>query len=108
MIMGDTHLDELRKALERKGWKVLSQGDGDSYRISAVWRVQRSNNAEVTELLFEGFDDLKVLPVAQSYACRVKDKREVSIYLGSMKEFKKALPGFISELDALEDAKKNV
>ena|SRR5438132_8935710 len=106
--MGDTHFDELRKALERRGWKVISEEDGDGYRISRVWRIQRSSRAEVTDILFEGFDDLQVLPMPQAYACRVKDRKDISIYFGSMKEFRKALPGFISGLDILEDGKKNV
>jgi len=71
-----------------------------------VWRIQRSSHAKVTDLLFEGFYDLQVLPIAQAYVCRVKDREDISIYFGSMKEFKKARPGFISELDMLEDAKK--
>jgi hypothetical protein len=100
--MGDTHLQELRSALESKGWQLLSQDEGDCYRISAVWRVQRSTRIEPTELLFQGLDDLHVLPIQQSYACEVRDHKEIAIYFGSMRQFRKALPGFVTVLDQLE------
>ena len=100
--MGDTHLDELRTALEQKGWRLLSQQDGDGYRISGVWRIQRSTRIGLTEILFEGFDDMRTLPVEQSYACEVKGHKELGLYFGSMKEFRKALPAFVRALDVLE------
>ena|SRR5258708_18836394 len=106
--MGDTHLNEMRKALERKGWNILSEEEGDGYRISRVWRIRRSTRAETTELLFDGMDDLQVLPVERAYGCHAAGRESLSIYFGSMKEFRKALPEFVSRLDSLEDEKKNV
>ena len=107
--MGDTHLHELRSVLEKKGWNVLSEDEGDGYRISAVWRVQRSTRVGLTELLFEGVDDLCCLPLEQAYACKVKGWKNASLYFGSMKEFRKALPEFIAALDRVEtEAIKNV
>jgi hypothetical protein len=106
--MGDTHLSELREALDRKGWKFLSEQEGDGYGISGVWRIQRSTRAEVTELYFEGLDDLRVLPMAQAYGCHIKGQEAHGIYFGSMKEFRKSLPGFISGLDRIENEKKSV
>jgi len=108
--MGDTHLDELRNALENKGWKVISQDEGDGYSISAVWHIQRSTRAEPTALLFEGLDDMRTLPIEQAYACKVKGRKNASLYFGSMKEFRKALLGFVSALDRIEqdEIKKTV
>src|SRR5262245_57077605 len=100
--MGDTHLQELRTALEQKGWRLLSQTEGDGYRISGVWRIQRSTRREPSEILFEGLDDKQTLPVERAYACEVKGHKEISLYFGSMKEFAKALPAFIRALDVLE------
>jgi hypothetical protein len=100
--MGDTHLHELRTALEEKGWRMISQDAGDGCRISRVWRIQRSTRVRPTEISFEGLDDMRTLPVEQAYACEVKDHKEIGLYFGSMKEFKKALPAFIRALDALE------
>ncbi len=106
--MGDTHLNELRRALQDKGWRVLSEREGDGYKISRAWQIQRSTTAAVTELLFDGLDDLQVLPIERAYACHVAGRRSVSIYFGSMKEFWKALPTFMSRLDSLENEKKSV
>lgn len=100
--MGDTHLHELRNALEGNGWSLVTEEEGDGYRISAVWRIQRSTRIEPTQLLFEGLDDLRTLPIEQAYACEVKGRKDVSLYFGSMKEFRKALPKFISALDTVE------
>ena len=105
--VGDTHLNELREALEEKGWLVLSEKEGDGYRLSRVWQIQRSTKAAATELLFDGLDDLQVLPIERAYACHVADKKNLSIYFGSMKEFRKALPTFVAGLDGLEDEKKS-
>ena len=100
--MGDTHLHELKIALEEKGWRLISQEEGDGYRISGVWRIQRSTRVRPTEILFEGLDDMRTLPVEQAYACEVKEHKDISLYFGSMKEFRKALPAFVHSLDALE------
>ena len=100
--MGDIHLHELRCALEKKGWRLVSEEEGDGYRISAVWRIQRSTRAEPLELLFNGLDDLRTLPLEQAYGCEIKDRHEVSLYFGSMKEFRNALPNFTSALDGVE------
>ena len=35
--MARWHLDELRSALERKGWRVVAQLPGDDYRVAATW-----------------------------------------------------------------------
>ena len=100
--MSDAHLRELRRALEQKGWRVLSEEEGDGYRVSGVWRIQRSTREEPAELLFEGFDDIRVLPVERAYACEVRGHKEIGLYFGSMKEFRKALPAFVRGLDVLE------
>jgi hypothetical protein len=100
--MGVAHLHELRTALEEKGWSLISQEEGDGYRISGVWRIQRSTRLRPTEILFAGLDDMLTLPVERAHACEVKDHKQIGLYFGSMKEFRKALPAFIRALDALE------
>ncbi len=100
--MGDSHLHELRTALEEKGWRLLSEEQGDGYRISGVWRIQRSTRVRPTEIFFEGLDDLQTLPVERAYACTVKDHKDIGLYFGSMKEFRKVLPAFVYALDVLE------
>ncbi len=100
--MGDTHLSELKTALEKKGWRLISQLEGDGYRISGVWRIQRSTRIPPTEVLFAGLDDMQTLPIERAYACEVKEHKEIGLYFGSMKEFRAALPAFVHALDALE------
>ncbi len=100
--MSDTHLHELRTALEQRNWHLISQEEGDGYRISGVWRIQRSTRVPPTEIVFEGLDDLRTLPVERAYACEVKDHKEIGLYFGSMKEFRRALPAFVRALDMLE------
>ena len=106
--MGDTHLSELETALEQKGWRLISREKGDGYRVSGVWRVQRSARVPPTEILFAGLDDMRTLPVERAYACEVKDHKDISLYFGSMKEFRKALPAFVHSLDALETNETNI
>jgi len=107
--VSDAHLKELRTALEQKGWRVLSEEEGDGYRISGLWRIQRSTRVEPTELLFEGLDDMRTLPVERAYACAVKNHKDVGLYFGSMAEFRKALPAFVRALDELQvNEPKNV
>jgi hypothetical protein len=100
--MGDTHLNELRTGLEEKGWRLISRGEGDGYRISEVWRIQRSTRIGPTEIVFDGLDDMRTLPVERAYACEVKDHKDIGLYFGAMKEFRKALPAFLRALDTLE------
>jgi hypothetical protein len=106
--MGDTHLHELKVALEEKGWHLISQEEGDGYRISGVWRIQRSTRMHPAEIVFAGLDDMRTLPVERAYACEVKDHKDIGLYFGSMKEFRKALPAFLHALDTLETNKTKI
>lgn len=67
------HLDELRNALERKGWRVVTELPGDDYAISASWEIQRSGDPHKPVIDFSGLDDMQTLPVDQSYGCEVRD-----------------------------------
>lgn len=79
--MAQWHLDELRIALERSGWRLTSELPGDDYRISGSWTLQRSGNTAGLIIDFEGLDDMKTLPVAQSYACSARGT-PTSLYFG--------------------------
>ena len=78
--MAGWHLDDLRAALERKGWNIVEL-EGDDYRVSGTWQLRRSNDPRTVFVDFEGLDDLKTLPLEQSYACRVRGTRN-SLYFG--------------------------
>ena len=78
--MAQWHLDELRAALERRGWRVTIDLPGNDYDISATWRLVRSGQQPIEVFLeFDGLDDLNTLPVTESYACSVRGTRQ-SLY----------------------------
>ena len=70
--MATWHLEELRNALERKGWRVVAELPGDDYRVSATWELQRSGDPRSLVIDFDGLDDMKTLPLDESYACSVR------------------------------------
>ena len=71
--MAQWHLDELRTALERRGWRVTIDLPGNDYDISASWLLERAGEepAEL-QLDFDGLDDLNTLPVTESCACSAR------------------------------------
>ncbi len=70
--MARWHLDELRNALERKGWRVVAELPGDDYRVSATWELRRSGDPRSLLIDFDGFDDMNCLPLDESYACQAR------------------------------------
>jgi hypothetical protein len=70
--MAQWHLDELRRALERKGWRVAAELPGDGYKVSATWELRRSGDPRTLFLDLDGLDDMRVLPPAESYGCTVR------------------------------------
>jgi hypothetical protein len=76
-IMASWHLTELRTALETRGWRLVTELPGDHYAISGTWECRRAGDARVLLLDFEGLDDMKALPLAESYACRARGTSHV-------------------------------
>jgi hypothetical protein len=71
--MAQWHLDELREALHRRGWRLTEEMPGDDYRISASWALERSGQQPARMVIdFEGLDDMNTLPISESYACSVR------------------------------------
>jgi hypothetical protein len=77
--MAQWHLDELRGALERKGWRVVAEHPGDDYKVSGTWELHRSRDSRVVLIDFEGLDDLHALPIDESYACSMRGSKH-SLY----------------------------
>lgn len=67
--MADWHLTDIEEALKRRGWRIVERLPGDDYRISATWRIERGNDQRAVLIDFDGLDDLKILPIGQSYSC---------------------------------------
>lgn len=111
--MAQWHLDELKNNIERRGWRVLSQQDGDEYRISATWVIQRRTQSEPLFIDFDGLDDLKTLPIEQSYGCEVREHPSISLYFSRKghktssrsrrANWRQGVSDFVAQLDALEE-----
>lgn len=70
--MAQWHLDELRMALERRGWRLASELPGDDYKISGTWALERAGQPNQLIIDFDGLDDMNTLPMAESYACSIR------------------------------------
>jgi len=73
--MADWHLNELREAFERRGWRLVAEHPGDGYRTSASWEIARSGQRSNLFLDFDGLDDMQTLPLDESYGCGVRESR---------------------------------
>jgi hypothetical protein len=103
--VADWHLKDLRATLERRGWRFSGELPGDDRAISATWSFERSGNG-LTKLLvdFDGLDDLQVLPLSESYACRARGT-EFSLYFRRRGHNDPAARDrWVSELDAFVNA----
>jgi len=72
-------LDEIRAALEKRGWRLTAELPGNGYNISATWQFERSGDPRTLLIDFSGLDDMETLPVKQSYGCDVRG-RSVGLY----------------------------
>ena len=108
--MPDWHLQEIRDALESRGWRFVAEHPGDDYRVSATWEIERSTKKPPVFIDFNGLDDLNTLPLEQSYGCRVRGSDSTSLYFGRKGEggsrrrqnWRRDLQRFLDELDSLE------
>lgn len=105
--MGNRHLDDLRNALEAKGWRIIAEHPGDDYRVSASWEIQRSTRRLPHFIDFEGLDDLNCLPLPQSYGCTLRGDHGLGLCFyrqRSRYRWKEELQAFIVGLDELEQS----
>jgi hypothetical protein len=100
--MSQFHLDELRKALTRRGWGIVNELPGDDYKISGSWEIRRSTKSSTLFIDFDGFDDMQCRPLTASYACRIRGHPSLAIYFGrSRKTWNAALMTFLAGVDSL-------
>jgi hypothetical protein len=105
--MAQWHLDGLREALERKGWRFESELPGDDRAISGRWKFVRSGAPREMVIDFHGLDDLEVLPMAESYACYVQGSSH-SLYFRRRGEkgtttrdrWRSELQSFVAEIES--------
>ncbi len=97
--MSNIHLNDIRKCLEKAHWRVAQELDGDGYRISGVWVVERPDGTDRFHLDFQGIDDMRTLPIEESYACKVREAPDVSCYFSRQgRSWPKELAGFEEKL----------
>ena len=77
--MAQWHLEELRAALEHRGWRLSAELPGDDRRVSGSWALSRSGESRDVMLDFEGLEESRVLPMSESYACGVRGTKH-SLY----------------------------
>jgi hypothetical protein len=99
--MADWHLTDIEEALKRRGWRIVERLPGDDYRVSATWQLERGNDKRNVLIDFDGLDDLKTLPIEQSYSCTQRGARN-SLYFrrkGARNEWHAELAAFVLALE---------
>ena len=100
--MAEWHLRDLRNAITRRGWTILAEHPGDDARVSGSWEVQRSTRTPPLFIDFDGFDDLRCLPMDMSYACHVRGG--AGLYFSRPGERWRAdLDAFVRSLDTIAE-----
>ena len=69
---GDLASDRTQNSARDARLEAGGRPPGDDYAISGTWECRRAGDARVLLLDFEGLDDMKTLPLAESYACRAR------------------------------------
>ncbi len=84
--MSEIHLKNIRRCLAKAHWSVVEELDGDGYRISGIWVIERPDGTSRFHLEFQGLDDMQTLPIEKSYACEVREAPHVSCYFSKPKK----------------------
>jgi hypothetical protein len=101
------HLEELRTALENRGWRLIAQLPGPDHNVSAVWLLKRSPNEPTAQIAFDGLDDMSTLSPEESYGCRLIGNEKVSLYFKKRSRddgprhriWRKQLEDFVARVD---------
>ena len=109
LAMADWHLKEVKLEFEKNGWRIVAEHPGDGYRVSASWEIARGQDEVGIFIDFDGLDDMKTLPIDQSYGCSIRGWRASGLYFGRKGEGKsvkrerwqKDLKQFVSQLNRL-------
>lgn len=107
--MADWHLEDIRHALERSGWKIVAEEPGDGDRIAPAWEIVRSTKDRGFSVYFDGQGDLKLLPLMQCYGCHIQGYTDVGLYFSKKGSkgsnhrtiWKENLRAFIDQLNEL-------
>ncbi|MCC6741688.1 MAG: hypothetical protein IT452_21800 [Planctomycetia bacterium] len=108
--LANWHLQELRAAIEARGWRI-TELPGDDYRYTARWRLRRGNDRRVPVIAFEGLDDMVTLPIEKAYGV-VGEGLPASLYFrrrgksgsAARSRWKRELAAFVAALDAAAES----
>lgn len=78
--MAEWHLNELRNAIERSGWRFVAEHPSEDLYVSASWEFKRSDKEPVLWIDFGGIDDLQTLPIEESYGCHIRNRGTPGLY----------------------------
>jgi hypothetical protein len=99
--MAEWHLTDLRNALERRGWRFEAELPGDEYRVSGTWVLSRSGRPDQALLIdFDGLDDMRTLPLNESYGCSVRGTTNSLYFLRRSSNDPPARHRWVSDLDS--------
>lgn len=106
--MAEWHLNDLRNALERRGWRIVNELPSRHLYISGTWEIERDRKR--LSIDFNGSDDLNTLPMEKSYGCGVEGQID-GLYFSRKgtkgseraKTWKNELEKFVQDLDQVVD-----
>lgn len=100
--MAQWHLNSLLNKLVNDGFVIYEELDGNDYDISAEWVVCYKRTEKTARLLFEGLDDLAVLPIDKSYGVYLAGMPNTKAYISKQKPNKScALKEWDESIDKL-------
>lgn len=101
--MSRPHLQDLERALNRRGWRIVTVLPGNGYDISATWELCRGGEERSVYLEFEGQDhDGYCRPLERSFGCQVRGRPQEGLYFrrvnASRALWEKELEAFVKSL----------
>lgn len=103
--MSQSHLQQLRAALTRRGWKIIEKMRGDDgVEGAATWELRRGEQGPTVQIDFGGFGGMgEDISLAESYGCNIRGQpgglyfRRVN---RSREVWEAELAAFVESLDA--------
>lgn len=105
--LSQAHLDALEKALDLKGWRIVTVHPGNNRDIAATWEIHRGG--EVLYVDFDGMNpDGDLIPVTESCGCFVRGIAKTDLYFRKVNRsrqlWQKKLAEFVQALDTAVSA----
>lgn len=106
--MSESHLSNLKNALEARSWQIVDEQDGNDYDISGVWVIARPDGTSRLHILFQGLDDMNTLPLERAYGCRLRELPHVGLSFARIsRSWRPQLDKFIDSLDTVDRSEKS-